>query len=237
MLSYNTKYSEILKAGDIFLVTYDNMQTFFGYMENSFNSYIKDISDPFLQWVKAVYGSTSYNLLKFILNNPIKFINDLLKEKLYNSFNSEYIFGFPYIGNGWFQVAEKTGVHIYKIGLNTIQYFDIYRYKNNYNDEEFKKSVLQFWNLPFDIANNLFSGLTNIINAIQLTEYADSNYKIKLILDCIKIINSLITINSINYIGNIELIVRLYDNIGIKLYDTSPEKVKPDELLTYFEKL
>lgn len=206
---------EKLKSGDIFLVKQENIKYFFNYMGSDLQAYAKELTGPFLEWFKAVYGTSYYLLLKIILSNPLGFLDDYFNVQLFNGLKSEYIFGFPYLGNGWIMVSEKTGVHIYRLGLQAIQYFDIYRYNGKYDEEAMKQELLTFWNLPYDYQNSLLNGFSSIIDIISKNETIMDSEKINIQVGFFKIINNLISVNSIGYIGNIELIIRQYKLLNI----------------------
>ena len=236
--------NDMIIPGDLFLVTYSNLKYFFNYIESQLGVYVKNISEPLYKWFSGIYGTFPTLLLKSLINLPFSAFKDYISEKLFNITGTNYAFQFLYLGHGWIMVQEKTGVHIYRLTLEQLKNFDIWRYNNKstgvslpQNPNDIIKQIFDFWNLKYDNWKEMNSIFDNIQKFL-----VDNNLMSEKIFNSLMgVFNTILSNPSSNfqdeYIGNVQLIVRVYESMGITISSKPSNQSNIESIIDRFYKV
>ncbi len=228
------KYTQ-LKPGDLFVVHKENFIKFFRFSEdemvNNLLIYIENLSGPFFSWFGSIFGNIPRLLLSTVTNVPFDFIKKFFQERLYNSLPDDYVFAFPYVGNGWVMVSEKRGVYLYKVNFNMLKNVDVFRVKEEFDPIEYQKTILSFWNLPTNYSQ------TNILKDILIPFLSILNIQIQDDPLFTKMYEQLEIPfpEEIKTLSDVELIIETFRRIDINLIDGDKKSVS--EILKKCEKL
>ncbi len=130
--------------------------------------------------------------------------------------NHDYIHAELYIGNGYAIGAWFNGVHIYKIPVQHLALYHVYRPVRDIKMEDLKKSVVKHFNLPYAFDQLL---LTGVIKAISLGNEVLYNT-----------FTSYFDLPSTDRVICSELVAQILRDCGVYISTLKPEFVTPDHI-------
>lgn len=98
--------------------------------------------------------------------------------------------------------VNLNGVCISKLPVSIIDRQDIYCYEGEYDPEKIIEEVQKLWNKPYDVVSSV----------IQISSYFPQVYEIT------RELQDIVHYNTPENFSDQELVQRIYENIGIKLF-------------------
>ncbi len=211
-----------LQQGDIFVVPKDKFINYFKFSKNNddLSIYIDHLQKPFFNWSGNIFGTFPKLLIESVLKSPFNFLKQFLQDQLINSLSDDYVFGFPYVGNGWVMVSEKSGVYLYKVNFHMLKNVDVFRINQSYDPMEYQKILLSFWNLPTNYSpkNPIKDILLPFLSFLNIEVNDDPLFTKQ--YEQLEIPLS----NEIKTLCDVELIVETFRRIDINLLDGDGQK-------------